>query len=250
VAVGRYLDTNIVISGVSDYADSLNDKTPPVITIQSCNSGTASSFADGQQVKLWTPACLQVIVEDETALDYREQADEGISFEMVGLENPYHPAPFLEQSSKRAVARKSLTTESYPPGDYVFKVRALDVLGNAATKTVKVQITESMQTGLSDVFNIPNPMGKKGTTFYFKDLAAGSGSNVTIFIYNQHGRLVKVIKDAKSGVTHWDGKDNYGRLLANGLYHYVVRSKAKVSVSDSKTKNKTWTKKQKLLISR
>jgi flagellar hook assembly protein FlgD len=93
-------------------------------------------------------------------------------------------------------------------------------------------------------------MGKKGTTFYFKDLAAGSGSNVTIFIYNQHGRLVKVIKDAKSGVTHWDGKDNYGRLLANGLYHYVVRSKAKVSVSDSKTKNKTWTKKQKLLISR
>ena len=250
IAVGRYLDTNIVISGVSKYADSLNDKTPPVITIQSCNAGASSSFADGQLVKLWTPACLQVIVEDETALDYREQADEGITFEMVGLENPYHPAPFLEQASKRAVARKSMTTENYPPGNYVFRVRALDVLGNVAVKTINIEITESMQTGLSDVFNIPNPMGKKGTTFYFKDLAAGSGSVVTIFIYNQHGRLVKVIKDAKSGLTHWDGKDNYGRLLANGLYHYVVRSKAKVSVSDSKTKTQTWTKKQKLLISR
>ena len=27
-----------------------------------------------------------------------------------------------------------------------------------------------MQAGLADVFNVPNPMGKKGTTFYFKNL--------------------------------------------------------------------------------
>ena len=247
--VGRYLEKNIKIIGVSDYADSLKDNTPPMIKIQPCNTGEMTSFADNQYVKLRTPACLQVVVEDETALDYREQADEGIAFEMVGVENPYHPAPFLEQSSKRAVARKTLTTEAYPPGDYSFKVRALDVLGNVATKTVNVQIVENVQMGLADVFNAPNPMGKKGTTFYFKNLAS-EDPDVTIFIYNQHARLVKVIKNAKSGVTHWDGRDNFGRLLANGLYHYVVRSKAKIDVSDSKTKTKTWTKKQKLLISR
>jgi len=251
VSVGRYLEENIKITGVSNYADSLNDRTPPTISIQSCYAGASSSFADNQHVKLQTPACLQVVVEDETALDYREQADEGVSFEMVGLENPYHPSPFLEQTSKRAVARKSLTSESYPPGDYVFKVRALDVLGNASTKQINLQITDAMQTGLSDVFNVPNPMGKSGTTFYFKNLAAEQNSKVTIFIYNQHGRLVKVIKDARSGETHWNGKDNYGRLLANGLYHYVVRSEVSETNAESKkSKTKTWTKKQKLLISR
>jgi hypothetical protein len=251
VAVGRYLEENIKITGLSNYADSLNDKTPPTITIQSCYAGATSSFANNQFVKLQTPACLQVVVEDGTALDYREQADEGISFEMVGLEDPYHPSPFLEQASKRAVARKSLTSEAYPPGNYVFKVRAQDVLGNASTKLINLQITDAMQTGLSDVFNVPNPMGKAGTTFYFKNLAAEQNSKVTIFIYNQHGRLVKVIKDAKSGETHWNGKDNYGRLLANGLYHYVVRSEVSESNAESKkTKTKTWTKKQKLLISR
>jgi hypothetical protein len=246
--VGRYLDTNILISGVSNYADSLNDKTPPTISIQSCYAGVATSFADNQFVKLQTPACLQVVVEDETALDYREQADEGISFEMVGLENPYHPTPFLEQTSRRAVARKSLTSEAYPPGTYVFRVRAMDVLGNSSTKIVNLQITDDLQEGLADVFNVPNPMGKKGTTFYFKNLAVNQepDSKVTIFIYNQHGRLVKVIKDAKSGVTHWNGRDNYGRLLANGLYHYVVRNEVKFTGS----KSQTWTKKQKLLISR
>ena len=256
VAIGRYFEKNINITGVSNYADSLNDKTPPTIKIQLCNSGEKTSFVDNQHVNLQTPACLQVVVEDETALDYREQADEGISFEMYGLENPYHPSPFLEQTSKRAVARKSLTTESYPPGSYTFRVRALDVLGNVSIKTVHVDITENMQAGLADVFNAPNPMGKKGTTFYFKNLSSDSEPDVNIFIYNQHGRLVKVIKKAKSGETHWDGRDNFGRLLANGLYHYVVRSKTKISddynstESKTKTKTETWTKKQKLLISR
>jgi flagellar hook assembly protein FlgD len=123
----------------------------------------------------------------------------------------------------------------------------MDVLGNVAVKTVNLDITEDMKAGLADVFNVPNPVGKKGTTFYFKNLAVDRDPTVTIFIYNQHGRLVKVIKDAVSGITHWDGKDNHGRKLANGLYHYVVRSEVSAS---GNFKAKTWTKKQKLLISR
>ena len=246
--VGRFLKQNIRISGVSAYADSINDLTPPWIHVQTCyRGGSATSFADGETVKLQSPACLQVIIEDSTAIDFREQPDEGVSFEIVGVEHPYHPGPFLEQTSRRVVVRKAFNAESYPEGKYVFKVRAQDVLGNVATKTLNLEITEDMKSGLQDVFNIPNPMGKKGTTFYFKNLAVNRNSTVNIFIYNQNGRLVKVIKNAVSGVTHWDGRDNHGRLLANGLYHYVVRSEVDAQGS---FKKKTWTKKQKLLISR
>ena len=247
-AVGRFLKGGIPISGVSAYADSINDEVPPSIQIQSCyGNGIATSFADGETVKMQAPACLQVVIEDSTAIDFREQPDEGISFEVVGVENPYHPGPFLEQDSKRVVVRKTFNAESYPEGKYVFKVRAQDVLGNVASKTLNLEITEDMKSGLQDVFNIPNPVGKKGTTFYFKNLAINRASTVNIFIYNQNGRLVKVLKNAVSGVTRWDGRDNHGRLLANGLYHYVVRSE--VEASDG-FKKKTWTKKQKLLISR
>ncbi|SHL06375.1 Peptidase family C25 [Fibrobacter sp. UWEL] len=243
--VAKYLHRDMRIEGVSSYADSLKDTVPPTITIQPCYAGANAGFTNGEIVKLQTPACLQVVVEDSTALDFREQADEGISFEIAGVKDPFHPWPYLEQTSKMAKIRMNFAENLYPAGNYIFKVRALDVLGNRSVKMVYLDITDDLTAGLQNVYNVPNPMGKKGTTFYFKDLAVGKDAKIDIFIYNQNGKLVKVIKNAVSGVTHWDGRDNHGRLLANGLYHYVVRSQ--VSSGNDK---KTFTKKQKLLISR
>lgn len=246
-SVSSYWRGDLKIVGVSSYADSLKDTIPPEIHIQPCFAGEATDYANGGSIKLQAPACLQVVVEDSTALDFREQADEGISFEVVGVQDPFHPRPFLEQTSKRAKVRMNFAETRYPAGKYVFKVTALDVMGNRSVNVINLEITDDLRSGLIDVFNAPNPVGKKGTTFYFKDLAVDRSTKVDIFIYNQNGKLVKVIKNAVSGVTHWDGRDNHGRLLANGLYHYVVRSQV------SGTKNaekKTFTQKQKLLISR
>ncbi|MBO7414537.1 MAG: hypothetical protein J6U20_12895 [Fibrobacter sp.] len=245
----RHWKEGIIIAGMSSYADSIHDETPPTVRIQSCfNEGRSSDYADGQIIELQSPACLQVVFEDSTALDYREQADEGISFEIEGWQTPFHPYPYLEQTSKRAVVRMNFTSELYPPDQYVFKAAAYDVMGNRGEKTVTVNITEEMESGLADVFNVPNPMGKKGTTFYFKNLAGNERtSSVNIFIYNQNGRLVKVLKNAVSGLTTWDGRDNHGNMLANGLYHYVVKS---VVSATEEHPGKTWKKKQKLLISR
>ena len=240
-SVGRSWIRNLVISGISEYADSLNDTLPPKIQVQPCYGGVATDFADGETVKMQSPACLQVIVEDSTAIDYREHADEGISFEIVGVQDPFHPWPYLEQTSKRAKMRMNFSSELYPAGKYVFKVFARDVLDNYATKTLNLEITDDMEAGLADVFNVPNPMGKKGTTFYFKNLTPDNRtSKVDIFIYNQNGKLVRVLKDAVSGVTHWNGHDNHGRLLANGLYHYVVRSTVSATAGPETGPQRSW----------
>lgn len=245
--VGHFLKSGILIAGTSSYADSINDDTPPEIKITTCGSSKGSYIAEGQTIRLETPGCLLVSVEDSTALDFSEEADEGVSFEVSKVSAPFHPWPYLEQTAKKISAKMAFPENSYPPGLYEFKVRAQDILGNVAKKTVQVEITEKLQSGLADVFNAPNPMGRKGTTFYFKDLAVGRQAKVTIFIYNQNGRLVQRISNAKSGITRWDGRDFYGRKLANGLYHYVVRSEVP---STETSKKKTFVKKQKLLISR
>lgn len=250
--IGRLLIPGIAISGTSPYADSIiaNDTVPPTIQVQSCLSpSSGTSFSEGEVVTLASPACLQVTVEDSTAINFREDADEGVEFEVSGpvSASPFHPWPFVEQSSKKAVARMNFTESKYPAGSYLFKVSATDIIGNASSRTIRLNITDGLSEGLSDVFTAPNPMKKKGTTFYFKDLAVGRNSDVTIFIYNQNGRLVQRIPHAVSGVTRWDGRDFYGRRLANGLYHYIVVSKVS---AESGQKAKTFRKKQKLVISR
>ena len=142
--------------------------------------------------------------------------------------------------------RMTFAESSYPPGVYEFKVSAM-IFRKSGRKSVFVELTETLQKGLMDVFNVPNPMGKKGTTFYFKDLAIDRSAVVSIYIYNQNGRLVQVLKNAKSGETFWDGRDFYGRLLANGLYHYIVKSDVPAS---EMAKKQVFSVKQKLVISR
>jgi hypothetical protein len=84
-------------------------------------------------------------------------------------------------------------------------------------------------------YNHPNPVKLKGTTFYFATGMPsaeleygdnpGSGDDRLAFeirIFNQAGRLVQAIKGAQSGEAHWDGRDQWGNRLANGVYFYKI----------------------------
>ena len=240
--IGRSLKKNIALYGTSSYADSIKDNTAPSIKIYPCmRSGVSAPYAENALVSLEIPACLDVVIEDSTGIDYREEADEGISFEVSPIAYSWHPWSFTEQTGKRAVTRMSFGT-SYDPGEYIFKVSAQDIIGNIAFRSLRVSLNPEMKEGLADIFNVPNPMKRSGTVFYFKDLSGERQSSVRIKIFDQNGKLVKVINNAISGVTRWDGRDSRGRLLANGLYHYVVQNAVEG--------RSTFSKKQKLVISR
>jgi hypothetical protein len=248
--IGRMAERGISLSGTSPYADSIKDNSPPSIKIYPCmRFGNANQYAENAQVSLEIPACLDVVIEDSTGIDYREEADEGISFELNPVASSWHPWSFSEQTGKRAVTRVNFGL-SYDPGNYVFKVRAQDILGNIALRSIRLSLNKENKVGLADVFNAPNPMKKNGTTFYFKDLAGERKSSVSIKIFDQNGKLVKVMNNVISGEpsAYWDGRDSRGRLLANGLYHYVVQNT--VSSLEEGGKKKVFEKKQKLVISR
>jgi len=247
--IGRMAFRGISLFGTdTSFVNSIKDNTPPSIKIYPCmRSGIAAPFAENAQVSLEIPACLDIVIEDSTGLDYREEADEGISFEVSPVENPWHPWSFSEQTGKRAVAKMNFG-QSYNSGEYVFKVQAQDILGNVAFRSLRVVLSQENKEGLADIFNVPNPMKKSGTTFYFKDLSGDRQSSVAIKIFDQNGKLVKTINNAISGKTHWDGRDSRGRLLANGLYHYVVLNTVQ-PLSETGSK-RVFEKKQKLVISR
>jgi len=250
--IGRVAKKGISLSGTSPYADSIKDNSPPSIKIYPCmRSGITNQYAEKAHVSLEIPACLYVVIEDSTCIDYREEADEGISYELSPVAAPRHPpdknSDFVEKTSKFA----KIKIDFYDPGNYIFKVRAQDILGNIALRSINLSLNKESRDGLADVFNVPNPVKKNGTIFYFKDLSGErKNSIVSIKIFDQNGKLVKVMNNVVSGESSafWDGRDSRGRLLANGLYHYIVQNT--VSSQDEGGKKKVFEKKQKLVISR
>ncbi|MBO7499955.1 MAG: hypothetical protein J6T45_01215 [Fibrobacterales bacterium] len=235
----------IPVRGTSAWADSIDDSEPPTVRARLCDQAAAGWL--GPEAELQLPACLEFEVTDATGVDQSALPDEGVTLELVGMEKIHHPL-FTEQSGTRVLFRK-LIPEERPDGRIVARVRAQDVVGNVVEKEWKIRAGEKLEDGLFDVHNAPNPM-KNRTTFRFK-LGSTSPAEVSIRIYSTSGKLLRVIRRAVSGVTTWDGRDAWGNKLANGLYYYQVNAKFRTTDAfTGKTKTKSFSRLQKLVISR
>ena len=76
-----------------------------------------------------------------------------------------------------------------------------------------------------DIHNYPNPMKRETTFTYQLSLDA---DEVSITIYTTSGRSVTVLKEASANEGYnehlWDGRNDDGVLLANGVYFYKIRA--------------------------
>lgn len=73
--------------------------------------------------------------------------------------------------------------------------------------------------------NYPNPMGSRPTTIKY---ALKKPGQTSLKIYNLLGEEVKTLVNAKQSANfytvHWDGRDNRGQAVANGVYFYKLNS--------------------------
>ncbi len=119
-------------------------------------------------------------------------------------------------------------------GSYRLLVQAQDKSGNSSGDLDYVidfeVITES---GITDVLNYPNPFTTR-TQFVFTLTGAVPPDEIYIQIMNISGRVVREIRTEEFGPMvigrnrseyWWDGRDQYGDPLANGVYLYRVIAK-------------------------
>lgn len=119
-------------------------------------------------------------------------------------------------------------TTSLSFGKHSVTVRALDVFNNVSTATATFDVESNEQLSLKDVFNYPNPFSGSTSFTFQRSSAGGAGMpiDVTIKIFTLSGRLIKTIHSY--GITDnyvkisWDGLDDDGNMLANGVYLYKV----------------------------
>ena len=123
-------------------------------------------------------------------------------------------------------------------GKYELRVKALDRSANKSgagdgTAEYRIQFEVVLKSSITEVLNWPNPF-TTSTQFVFTLTGSELPSDFRIDIMNITGKIVKEITLQDIGSINigrniseykWDGTDNFGDPLGNGVYLYRVTAK-------------------------
>ncbi|MBS1646578.1 MAG: hypothetical protein JST67_04495 [Bacteroidetes bacterium] len=119
-------------------------------------------------------------------------------------------------------------------GVYTLNVQATDRSGNFSGQfSYKIQFEIINKPMITEVLNYPNPFSTS-TKFVFTLTGTEVPDGLLIQIMTITGKVVKEITREELGYLHigrniteyaWDGKDEYGGKLANGVYFYRVTTR-------------------------
>ena len=144
----------------------------------------------------------------------------------------FNPATTATNNRATVEYRPTFTED----GTYHLSVKAQDAEGNAASTTeYSVAFQVITKSSFSNVLNYPNPFSTK-TQFVYTLTGEEPPTVFKIQIMSVAGRVVREITQDEIGPlrvgTHrtdytWDGTDEYGNQLANGVYLYRIIAKKK-----------------------
>ena len=149
----------------------------------------------------------------------------------IDLNSYYQPA--LNSYQKGTV---TYPLSALPAGTHTLSLRVWNVYNNTTQSTTEFVVQPQTNLQLQHVLNYPNPFTTH-TQFFFEINEVCDEMNVQIQVFTVSGKLVKNIVQTvktdsyRSQPIDWDGKDDYGDKIGNGVYIYHV----KVRTSDGAT---------------
>jgi hypothetical protein len=186
---------------------------------------------------------IQIKIKDEST--YRLLSDTSISTVQVrypdGTLHPYHfdgdtlrfiPATSTTDNTATIDFSPQFTNQINPEGDdYELLVTAKDASGNkSGDMGYRVGFRIISKPMISNLLNYPNPFSTS-TAFVFTITGSDIPQNIRIQILTVTGKIVREITMNELGPLHigrnitdfkWDGTDQYGDKLGNGVYLYRV----------------------------
>ncbi len=192
-----------------------NDIISPNPTIQISVTDENKHFliTDPNNIKLW--------------ITYPGQAEKELDMNSGLL--TFSPADAKNHKAKLVFAPSNL-----PDGIYQLRSQAYDVVGNAsAASDYRITFRIVNKPSITNIYPYPNPFSTK-CHFVFTLTGSQLPDNMHIQIMTVTGIVVKDIFKEDLGAVHignnitdyaWDGTDQYGDKLANGVYLYRVNAR-------------------------
>ncbi len=166
------------------------------------------------------------------SLQYPNGSKKAIAFNDPNMNVRFSAANAVNQN-KASIEFKPIFTED---GTYQLTVRGKDMSGNAAGDVdYSVSFKVITKSSISNVLNYPNPFSTR-TQFVYTLTGETPPQYFRIQIMTISGKVVREITQDDIGTlkigTHktdyaWDGHDEYGNQLANGVYLYRIIAKGK-----------------------
>ena len=125
-----------------------------------------------------------------------------------------------------SITQGSIDYSDYLTGNRIdLKIKAWDSANNPTETTLALALIESQQLKLFNTYNYPNPFA--GPTQFTFELTIPA--EVKLTIYSLQGRRIYAIpaESFLEGYHHldWNGRDEYGNELANGVYLYQIEAR-------------------------
>ena len=150
----------------------------------------------------------------------------------IGAEkNPQIDIRFMTDKYLQAIVFYNPVLEE---GEHTFNFISVDYAGNRSD-TVTYELYVNSQFRVADLYNYPNPM-RNITSFMYNLSGEAPPTDAYIKIYTVAGRLIKTINHVSNigfNRIDWDGRDDDGDAIANGVYFYKLIVKGNSQI-DSK----------------
>jgi flagellar hook assembly protein FlgD len=147
-------------------------------------------------------------------------------FEEVSLNNPT-----VTWSADPGLLKVNLRLQDLENGKYTLRAQGFDSFGNkAGSEPYEISFEVVRESSVTNVFPYPNPFSSS-TRFVFDLTGSEIPDEVKIQIMTVSGKVIREITQAELGPLRignnlteyaWNGTDEFGDKLANGVYLYRV----------------------------
>ncbi len=192
-----------------------SDKTPPIIEMNiEGQNYTDNGFIPSECTIILTAKDISGVDPNSIVIRVDNQLIDQSEYKIINLNS-------TENSVKVKLKR------SFTNGSHSVEIEASDYSKNSSDIKKNFQVTDRFTIEYHG--NYPNPFKNK-TVFSYK--VSSLAEKVNLKIYTVSGRLIKEFK-AKNVINYsefnWDGRDNSGDLVANGVYFYklIIKSNGK-----------------------
>ena len=199
----------------------LPDTTTPKLEV----SVDGKDILDGEYISVKPE--IRIMLSDDSQLAITDTSSVIIKLndEQIYFNNPDRETFTSNDNPKYVVTY----TPTLANGDYTLYINGKDANGNFAYPNgIEKKFKVSNEPKLLKVYNYPNPFSDV-TYFTFK--LTQIPDKMTIDIYTVAGRKIREIKILPSELNYdfnkilWDGRDQDGDRIANGVYFYKIKMK-------------------------